>query len=110
MKVLFVCGKNKLRSPTAESVFLGHPEIEALSVGLSKKAEVRLTVDHLKWSDIIFVMEKKFKNKIMEDYSDYVKDENVISLNIPDKYQYMDPELVSIFENRIPHILEIDKI
>ena len=44
MKVLFVCGKNKLRSPTAESVFLGHPEIEALSKYENSKSLVRSNV------------------------------------------------------------------
>lgn len=96
-----------MRSPTAESVFLGHPEIDAISAGLSKKAPEKVSEELLDWADVVFVMEKKYKNKIIEDFPNGIDEESIISLNIPDKYQYMDPELVSIFENRIPHILDL---
>ncbi|MCW5756507.1 MAG: hypothetical protein KIT54_04645 [Phycisphaeraceae bacterium] len=40
-RVLFVCGKNRWRSPTAERVFADHPDhpdIECLSAGLSPES------------------------------------------------------------------------
>ena len=35
-KLLFICSQNKLRSPTAETVFNEHERLEAFSAGLNK--------------------------------------------------------------------------
>jgi predicted protein tyrosine phosphatase len=42
MKLLFICSKNKLRSPTAEVVFSQYEGLEVESAGLDRDAEVRL--------------------------------------------------------------------
>lgn len=39
MNVLFVCGRNKWRSPTAEQVFADWPGIVCASAGLNHDAE-----------------------------------------------------------------------
>jgi len=38
-RILFVCGQNKLRSPTAEQVFGGRDDLEVASAGLNHDAE-----------------------------------------------------------------------
>ena len=38
--VLFLCGRNRLRSPTAEMVFTGYTGIEVDSAGLNHDADV----------------------------------------------------------------------
>ncbi|GBO56738.1 hypothetical protein APA_5073 [Pseudanabaena sp. lw0831] len=39
MKLLFVCGKNRLRSPTAEKVFADYGGIEVDSAGIGQEAD-----------------------------------------------------------------------
>jgi len=104
--ILFICSQNKLRSPTAETVFLDNPNINVLSAGLNNNAVEVVSVDLVEWADVIFVMEKTHKNKLLKKFKKHIKDQRLICLNIPDNYEYMDPELVEIFKTRIPRFLE----
>jgi len=56
--VLFVCSRNRLRSPTAEQVFADWPGIETASAGVDHDADNPLTPELLQWADVIFVMER----------------------------------------------------
>jgi predicted protein tyrosine phosphatase len=58
LKLLFVCGKNILRSPTAEAVFSENEGLEVDSAGVDRDASTPLGVDAIQWADLIFVMEK----------------------------------------------------
>ena len=58
-RILFVCSRNKLRSPTAETIFATHPEVEVDSAGLNDDAVVPLSPEQIEWADLILVMEKK---------------------------------------------------
>jgi predicted protein tyrosine phosphatase len=46
MRVLFVCGRNRCRSPTAEQWFADWPGVETASAGLSPDADIALTEAH----------------------------------------------------------------
>ena len=104
-KVLFVCSQNKLRSPTAEKVFSSYPGIEVLSAGTNNDAEVGLSPELVLWADIIFVMEEIHKNKLQKKFGKYLNKQRVIVLNIPDRYYFMDSELVSILTKIVPGLL-----
>jgi len=56
-RVLFVCGRNRSRSPTAESIFADYPGVETASAGTSPDADTPMSSDLIEWADIIFVME-----------------------------------------------------
>jgi predicted protein tyrosine phosphatase len=58
LNILFVCARNRLRSPTAERVFGDLPGVETDSAGLAPDADVRLSGDQLQWADLVVVMEK----------------------------------------------------
>jgi predicted protein tyrosine phosphatase len=45
-RALFICSRNRLRSPTAEQVFAAWPGVETDSAGLADDAEVQLSPDH----------------------------------------------------------------
>jgi predicted protein tyrosine phosphatase len=94
-KILFICSQNKLRSPTAETVFRTYPELEVQSAGMNKDAVNILTSELIEWAEVIFVMEKSHKSKLQKNFKKYLRGQCVIVLNIPDVYDYMDPELVS---------------
>jgi len=55
--VLFLCSRNRLRSPTAEQVFSTWRGLEVDSAGLADDAEVVLTDEQLEWADLIVLME-----------------------------------------------------
>ncbi len=100
-KVLFVCSQNKLRSPTAESLFAEYPELEVASAGLNHNAEIPLSAEIVEWADVIFVMEKTHRRRLSEKFRRHLKRPRVICLDIPDEYDYMDPELIRLLESKV---------
>ncbi len=59
--ILFLCSKNKLRSPTAEAIFCEVDGWDVYSAGISNDAEVHVALEDIEWADYIFVMEGKTK-------------------------------------------------
>jgi predicted protein tyrosine phosphatase len=76
--VLFICSRNRLRSPTAEQVFSLWPDVETDSAGLSPDAETPLERDQIDWASIIFVMEKRHKHLLMQRFGDSLRGKRVI--------------------------------
>ncbi|MEM6403629.1 MAG: low molecular weight protein tyrosine phosphatase family protein [Cyanobacteria bacterium P01_D01_bin.116] len=105
MKLLFLCSQNKLRSPTAEAVFSEYEGLEVESAGLNKGAENLLSTESIEWADIIFVMEKAHKNKLSNNFKSFMKGKRVVCLDIPDKYDYMEPELIKILRKKVLPLL-----
>ena len=104
-RILFVCSQNRLRSPTAEQVFADHPGVECTSAGTNNDAENPLSPELVEWADIIFVMEKSHRNKIRSKFKRHLADTRVICLDIPDEYDFMDPELIKILKNKVGRFL-----
>jgi predicted protein tyrosine phosphatase len=107
MKLLFICGKNRLRSPTAEAIFSEYPGIEAESAGIDRDAEVPVGADVIEWADLILVMEKTHRRKLMAKFQHCLKDKKVVCLDIPDQYAYMDPDLVEILDHKMQFFLDL---
>lgn len=105
-KLLFVCGQNRLRSPTAEHMFASRAGLETMSAGLNNEAAVPLSLELIEWADIIFVMEKTHRHKLSKKFKAYLKNKRLICLDIPDKYEYMEPRLVKLLEQRVGRLLE----
>ena len=99
--VLFVCSQNKLRSPTAEQVFAQYPDIEVASAGTNSDSETPLSAELIEWADVIFVMEKVHRTKLQQRFRASLKSKRVVCLDIPDKYRFMDPELVHLLETKV---------
>ncbi len=93
MNLLFICSRNQWRSPTAEKIFNDQFH-NAGSAGTASSAKIKITEKLINWADLIFVMEKKHKQQIIEKFSDVLKDKELIVLDIPDEYRYMDEELI----------------
>jgi len=45
IQALFICSRNRLRSPTAEAIFARWPGVESDSAGLGSDADVPLSSD-----------------------------------------------------------------
>ena len=104
-RLLFICSANKLRSPTAEHIFSAWPDVETDSAGLNASADLQLSVEQVEWADIIFVMEKAHRNKLTKKFRKYLKNKRVICLDIPDEYEFMDPELVGLLKARVQRFI-----
>jgi predicted protein tyrosine phosphatase len=104
-RVLFVCSQNRLRSPTAEQVFASHPGVECMSAGTNHDADNPLTVELVEWAEIIFVMEETHRNNLASRFRKHLANKRVICLDIPDSYEYMDPELVRLLKAKVSGFL-----
>lgn len=100
MRILFLCSRNKLRSPTAEAIFYDVPSIEVDSAGLSRDAEVPLCEDQVEWADLILVMEKIHRERLNQKFAHLLANKRIGVLNIPDNYKFMDPTLVELLKVR----------
>ena len=105
MNLLFVCSKNKLRSPTAEAIFSEYEAIEAIGCGVNSDSATPLSGDLVEWADVIFVMENIHKKKVSQKYQKQLKGKRIVCLNIPDRYQYMQTELITLLKNKVSHYL-----
>ena len=104
-RVLFVCSRNRLRSPTAERVFAGWSGIEVSSAGTAPDADEPVTGELLAWAELVFVMEKTHRAILNRRFRPYLRQARVICLDIPDSYGFMDPALVTILRRKVePHL------
>jgi predicted protein tyrosine phosphatase len=99
-RILFICSQNKLRSPTAEAIFADYPDIEVDSAGLNHDAEVSLSPEQIEWADLILVMEKVHRERLNRNFRDALAHKQIAVLNIPDDYEYMDPELIELLRSK----------
>ena len=101
LKVLFICGKNRLRSPTAEDVFANWPGVETSSAGISHDADTPVSPELLAWADLVFVMERTHRAKLSARFKAHLANKRVICLDIPDDYDFMEPALVALLNDRV---------
>ncbi len=97
-RLLFVCSHNRARSPTAAWVFSQLPDTEAKSAGLSEYAVNRLTPELIAWAEVVFVMERAQKSKLIKQFGTAVAGRRIVVLGIRDEYECMDPGLVAMLE------------
>ena len=107
MNILFVCSENRLRSPTAAEVFARYEGVETMSAGTNADADVTVTGDLIEWADAILVMEPSHRSKVSKRFARLLKDKKLAVLDIPDRYEYMQPELVSLLERRVPRYVSL---
>jgi protein-tyrosine phosphatase len=94
-----------MRSRTAESIYSDDSRYIIKSAGISKKAQVRLTEDLIIWADIVFVMESKYRDVIVDLYPIESLTKEIVSLDIPDTYYYMETLLVELIKSRVNSFL-----
>ena len=100
-KLLFVCSRNRWRSPTAEALFKNHPQYDARSAGTSDTARIKVTARHLNWADLIFCMERKHADLLRERFPEESAGKKIITLRIPDDYTFMDPALTELLRTEL---------
>lgn len=106
INLLFICSRNQWRSPTAEEVWRKRPGFQVRSAGTSPKAKRTVSPADIRWANIIFVMEKKHKNRLVAQFTRMLEHKAIHILEIPDEYQYMDQELIEELEDKVGAIVE----
>lgn len=101
MNILFICSRNRWRSPTAEEIYKNYPGISARSAGTEPSARIKLSAKNILWADIIFVMEKRHKARLVERFPYDIEDKQVVILDIPDEYKFMDLELIEDIKTKV---------
>jgi len=97
MRLLFVCNQNQNRSKTAEELF--KDKYNTKSAGLYN--EKPLTKKQISWADTIVVMEEDQRKEIAKRFPKEYMQKRILSLNIPDTYNYNQPELVNLLKSKI---------
>jgi len=105
--VLFVCGRNQWRSPTAERLYRADPRVEARSAGVSAKSRHQISRADIEWADLILVMEASYGSWIRDQFHQLTLPP-IKSLDIPDEYEFMDAELIAAIQSGAEH--HIDQI
>ena len=97
--ILFVCGRNQWRSPTAARVYSNDQRLEVRSAGVSSKSRHHVSHQDIEWADIVLVMEQKYKSRLLGAFRD-LDLPFIDSLDIPDEYEFMNGELVELIRER----------
>ena len=107
LKLLFICSQNRIRSLTAEHMFQGVPGYAVKSAGTEPNSRIRVNEGHIGWADFIFVMEKKHRRILEENFPEVLDGKQVVCLQIPDEYTYMEPALIDELKAGINHHIEL---
>ncbi|MEM9374149.1 MAG: phosphotyrosine protein phosphatase [Planctomycetota bacterium] len=105
VNILFICGKARKRSPTAAEVVAEHLGQPTDFAGLSADADERVSSEHLKWADTVVVMERAQLSRLKRQMGQHLKGKRLICLDIPDKFEFAQPELVDLVTARLARIV-----
>lgn len=105
LNLLFICSRNQWRSPTGEKIWGKREGYHARSAGTSPNARITVSSGDIRWADLIFVMEKKHKNRLIAKFTRMLDYKPIHILEIPDEYKFMDPELVKQIDRKVMAIL-----
>ena len=96
---------NQWRSPTAEALYRDDARLAVRSAGVRPGARRRISRTDLQWADVVFVMEREHQQRIREDFRD-LELPPILNLEIPDDFQRLDAELMSLLRASIDPELE----
>lgn len=86
-------------------MYQNHPDHQVRSAGTAPSARIKINARLIIWADLIFVMEKKHKQRIIDRFPEETYDKEIITLHIPDDYQYMDEELIEELNAKVADYL-----
>ena len=100
-RVLTVCSANMLRSPTMAHVLSAEPyNFNTRSAGIAGFALIPVTEELLMWADEVVCADTEHALHIRDKLMQYQLDKPIVNLNIPDIYEYRNPELIKLIKER----------
>jgi len=105
--LLFICGRNQWRSPTAERIYRADRRVEVRSAGVSSKSRHQISSADIEWADLILVMEASYGTQVHDQFRRLALPP-IKSLDIPDEYEFMDAELIDAIQSSVePYIQQM---
>ena len=98
LNVLFVCSRNRWRSPTAETIYRDDDRVNVRSRGTGAGAARTISATDVRWADLVLVMEQKHRKRILASFPNASRHRPIYVLDIPDEYRFMDPELIELIQ------------
>lgn len=95
-KVLTVCSAGLLRSPTLAWI-LGQDKYNTRSCGIHDYALIQIESVLVNWADIIIFLHKDVYEACPLPYKE-CKNKQIIVFNIPDEFEFRDPNLINLLK------------
>ena len=103
-RVLCVCSAGILRSATAAHILASSPyNLNTRNVGTAPYALIPVTEDLIQWADYIVCMEAEHEVYVRNKMIEWVYDKPIMTLGIEDIYEYRNPELIKLIEEKFVH-------
>ena len=100
-RVLTVCSANMLRSPTIAHILSADPyNFNTRSAGTAGYALIPVTEDLLLWADEVVCADTEHALWVRDKMMEWMLDKPIIDLQIPDIYEYRNPELIQLIKER----------
>ena len=106
LNILFVCGRNNRRSPTAEQIFLHDRRMNVRSGGIADTSRKRVTEADMMWADLILCMERKHVKRLQVAFRHLDYRAPIENLDISDEYTFMNKELIELLHTAVNGALE----
>lgn len=105
LHVLFVCNRNRCRSPTAERLYAANPGLSVMSAGVDADADQSLDREALLWAHRIIVFERRQRSRIRRLAPDLFGSLRIHCVDIPDEYGFRERELVEVLTRVLTPLL-----
>ncbi|MGD9724856.1 MAG: phosphotyrosine protein phosphatase [Nitrospiraceae bacterium] len=100
-RVLFLCTMGMFRSPTAMFVAQKKFKWNTRCAGTSTIALIPVTDLLIRWASVIYCMSFEQKEGIVKAFPDAIQGKRIRVLDIPDNYEFMDPELQGLIASKL---------
>ena len=98
-RVLTVCSAGLLRSPTIAWYIQSVSDYNCRAAGVHDYALIPVDTVLVEWADIIICSDADKFSYIMRNFPDNI-DKPIFNFNIPDIYEYKNPDLIKIIEEQ----------
>ncbi|MDX6766208.1 MAG: hypothetical protein SFU85_05415 [Candidatus Methylacidiphilales bacterium] len=106
LKLLFICGRNKRRSPTAERLYKNDRRFQVRAAGLGETSPRRVNAGDVAWADLILPMERKNAVRLKVMFPQFEPFPPMEILDICDDFKFMDRKLLEILPGAVDAAVE----
>ena len=86
-------------------MFAKRTDLEVRSAGTSRHALLRVNEHMLDWADVVFIMDEGQRRDLEKMFPGHPAIDRLVSLEIPDDYPFLDPQLVELLTKRVEKLL-----
>ena len=90
-------------------MFADWPGVETASAGTGHDADCPVSAELIAWADTVLVMEPTHRTKIAAKFQSELRGKRMAVLGIPDRFEYMAPELIRLLQQKVPRYLPAPK-